>query len=152
MVVCGVPGRRDVHRSAFHHIFGSLGYDAVFEVWLEPKADVVNDYVGAFSVERVVGQPQDRLGHSEGGLDAGEGQFGVGSNVVDDLHQGCAFVAVAFLVGVYLDAGGQVSRVPGRGPCVRAVGNDAYLHSFTGQSTEGPHQVGPVDGVALREF
>ena len=146
-----VSRRRREHRPAGHGIGRRLGDDTVLKERLEKISQVVDYDIGALPIEGVVGQPQNCLRHPQGRLGTGKGQFGVGGQVVDYLQQRRALVALAVLVRVDLNSGGQVAPGPGGCPSVHPVRNNAHLNSLAGQPAESPHQVGPVDRVAFSE-
>ena len=147
--VRSVPGGGHVHHSARHSVSDRQGHVPVLVIRLKVVPQVVDDYVGALATEGVVGQPERRLHEEQGRACPGEGQPGVGSQVVDNFQQGGALVAVAIILRVDLDIAGQIAHAAGSGPRVHAVGDDAHLDPGAGEPAEGAHQVGAVDSVPL---
>ena len=97
--------------------------------------------------EGVVGQPVDRLDHFETSAGPGKGQAGAGREVVDDLQQRCAFVTLAWQVGIDLDTRGQVAATLRVRHRIHAVRDDAHLDAGAVEIAPRPHQIRAVDRV-----
>ena len=117
-----VSGGGDEHGPAGHCIGSRQRHSTVLKVRFKVKGIVVHNNVGPLAIEGVAGQPEDGVGHVQGGVRAGKWQPGVWCEVVDDFQQCRAFVATATLIRFDFDAAGQVADAPGGSPRINAVG------------------------------